>query len=154
MDTTDDCESGFNASEHLVEANCKRIAFLFTSMHLSITNKRMNGYINALKKNNIPFDPCLLVECNNDNDQNLQVFKDLLLSDNRPDAIIEKLVITPYHIWRDISIRIPQDLKVISFSNLRTASLLASSLSTITQPAFEIGREAASVLFRQIEKKI
>jgi LacI family transcriptional regulator len=154
--TTDDYESGFKATEHLIEAKCKRIAFLFASKHLSITNKRMNGYINALEKNNIPFDPRLVVECNNDNDQSLQIVKDFLLSDNRPDAIfasIEKLAIATYHVCREINIRIPQDLKVISFSNLRTASLLAPPLSTITQPAFEIGREAASILFRQIEKR-
>jgi LacI family transcriptional regulator len=42
---------------------------------------------------------------------------------------------------------------VVSFSNLRTASLLSPPLSTITQPAFEIGKESAELLFRKLEKK-
>lgn len=48
---------------------------------------------------------------------------------------------------------IPNDIKVISFSNLQTVVFLNPSLTTITQPAFEIGREAASILFKLIEKK-
>jgi LacI family transcriptional regulator len=33
------------------------------------------------------------------------------------------------------------------------AGMLNPSLTTITQPAYEIGREAAAILFRIIEKK-
>jgi LacI family transcriptional regulator len=50
-------------------------------------------------------------------------------------------------------VKIPQDLKVICFSNLRTAPLLNPSLTTITQPAFQMGAEAATVLFKYLEKK-
>ena len=45
------------------------------------------------------------------------------------------------------------DLKIISFSNLQTAAILNPALTTITQPAYEIGREAASVLFKLLENK-
>jgi LacI family transcriptional regulator len=41
---------------------------------------------------------------------------------------------------------------VISFSNLASASLLDPPLSTVTQPAFEMGEAAASLLFRKLEK--
>ena len=44
-------------------------------------------------------------------------------------------------------------MKVICFSNLRTAPLLSPSLTTITQPAFQMGAEAATVLFKYLEKK-
>jgi LacI family transcriptional regulator len=50
-------------------------------------------------------------------------------------------------------LNIPKDVKIISFSNLQTASLLNPSLSTITQPAFEMGREAAIMLLKKLEKK-
>jgi len=42
---------------------------------------------------------------------------------------------------------------VIGFSNLEIASLLAPPLSTVTQPAYEIGREAARLLFSAIIEK-
>jgi LacI family transcriptional regulator len=44
-------------------------------------------------------------------------------------------------------------VKLICFSNLKTAGLLNPSMTTITQPAYEIGREAAAILFKLVEKK-
>ena len=154
--TTDDYESGFKATEHLIQAGCKRIACLSLSNYLSITHKRMNGYEDALKKHNIKADPKLVVQGTNDNTANLDMIKKLLKSKDRPDGIfatVEKLAISTYYVCNEIGVKMPQQLKVISFSNLRTASLLNPSLSTITQPAFEIGKESASLLFRMIEKK-
>lgn len=154
--TTDDYESGFKATEHLIQAGCKKIACLSLSNYLSITHKRMNGYEDALEKYNIKADPKLVVQCTNDNAANLDMIKKLLTRKDRPDGIfatVEKLAISTYYVCNDIGLKIPQQLKVISFSNLRTASLLNPSLSTITQPAFEMGKESASLLFRMIEKK-
>jgi LacI family transcriptional regulator len=154
--TTDDYESGFKGTEHLIEAGCKKIAFLAASKHLSIINKRMNGYINALEKNNIAYDPSLVIECASDAEESMKIIKQSLQTKNRPDGIfasVETLAIATYHVCSELEIGIPADIKILSFSNLRTASLLAPSLTTITQPAFEIGKESASILFRQIEKK-
>ncbi len=154
--TTDDYESGFNATEHLIKAGCKKIACLSLSSFLSITHKRMEGYVDALKKHKLKVDPKLMIECTNNNATNLELIKKLLTRKDRPDGIfatVEKLAISTYYVCNDIKLKIPQQLKIISFSNLRTASLLAPSLSTITQPAFEIGKESASLLFRMIEKK-
>lgn len=154
--TTDDYESGFKATEHLIKAGCKKIACLSLSSLLSITHKRMHGYRDALKKHKLKEDPKMIIECTNDNTHNLDVIKKLLSRKDRPDGIfatVEKLAISTYYVCNEIKLKIPQQLKVISFSNLRTASLLAPSLTTITQPAFEIGKESASLLFRMIEKK-
>lgn len=154
--TTDDFDSGYRATEHLILAGCKKVAYLRMHGHLSITQKRMNGYLEALKKYNIPSDPKMIVECTNDNAANIEMLKKLLRLKRSPDGIfasVEKLAIATYHACNEIERKIPEELKIISFSNLRTASLLAPSLSTITQPAFEIGREAATLLFQMIEKK-
>ena len=154
--TTDDYESGFKATEHLIKAGCKKIACLSLSSLLSITHKRTDGYLDALKKYKLKEDPKLIVECTNDNASNLELIKKLLNRKDRPDGVfstVEKLAISTYYVCNEIKLKIPQQIKIISFSNLRTASLLAPSLSTITQPAFEIGKESASLLFRMIEKK-
>lgn len=154
--TTDDYESSFKATEHLMLAGCKKIAFLCVSRFLSITQKRMLGYQAALQKYKIAFDPKLIIQCNNDNISNQAILKKLLSRKVRPDGIfasVEKLAISTYYVCNDLKIKIPQQLKIISFSNLRTASLLSPSLTTITQPAFEIGKESAELLFRMIKKK-
>lgn len=154
--TTDDYESGYKATEHLIQNKCKSIAYLSLSQHTSINRKRELGYIDALKGNNINPDRNLSVCCSNENGDSILIIKKLLSRKKKPDGIfasVEKLAIATYHVCNDLKIKIPHDLKIISFSNLRTASLLNPSLSTITQPAFEIGREACELLFRKIEKK-
>ncbi|MCW3089002.1 MAG: LacI family transcriptional regulator [Ferruginibacter sp.] len=154
--TTDDYECGLKATEHLILAGCKKIACLCVAGFLSTTQKRRLGYEAALVKHNIPFDPKLVIQCSNENTANRALIKKLLSKKGRPDGIfasVEKLAISTYYVCNDIKLNIPKQVKVVSFSNLRTASLLSPSLTTIAQPAFEIGKASAELLFRMIEKK-
>ena len=116
----------------------------------------MQGYKAALKRYAIPFDSKLVIECSNNNAANLALLKKLFTKKNRPDGVfasVEKLAIPTYYVCNEIKLKILQQLKVVSFSNLRTASLLSPALTTITQPAFKVSREASQLLFRLIEKK-
>jgi LacI family transcriptional regulator len=153
---TNDYESGKTATEHLIENGCTKIAFLGISPHLSIINKRMNGYLDTLKKYKIEYESKLISFCDSDERKNSSTLMKLLKGKNRPDGIfasIEHLALTTYDVCNQLNIRIPEDIKIVCFSNLKTACLLNPSLTTITQPAFEIGKEAASILFKIIEKK-
>ncbi len=154
--TTNDFASGFMATEHLLQTGSKKIAYLSISEHLSIDHKRKQGYLEALNKHDIQFEKELMIQCSDDEKTNIDKIKKLLTSKKRPDGIfasVEKLALTTYHLCKELKISIPQDLKIISFSNLRTADLLNPSLTTITQPAYEIGKEAASILFKYLAKR-
>ncbi len=154
--TTNDFASGFMATEHLLQTGSKKIAYLSISEHLSIDHKRKQGYLEALNKHDIQLEKELMIQCSDDEKTNIDKIKKLLTSKKRPDGIfasVEKLALTTYHLCKELKIRIPQDLKIISFSNLRTADLLNPSLTTITQPAYEIGKEAASILFKYLAKR-
>jgi LacI family transcriptional regulator len=154
--TTDDYDSGYKATHHLIEAGCRNIAYLQVSETLSISKKRFAGFKEALHKENIPLQTDLVLTCADSNESNYEQIKNLLLSKNRPDGIfasVEKLAITTYEFCNELGIKIPDQVKVISFSNLATAPLLNPSLSTITQPAFDIGKKAAEVMFNIIEHR-
>ncbi len=69
-------------------------------------------------------------------------------------AAIEKFAVNTYEVCKELNLHIPKDVKVISFSNLQAAALFDPALSTIIQPAYDIGREAANILFKLIEKKM
>ena len=153
---TNDYESGFVATEHLVKSGCKRVAHLTISMSLSISSKRQQGYVDALKRYEHQTNKDLIVHCGSDEDANYRQIKELLSAEDRPDGVfasVEKLAVQTYHACRELGLRIPEDVKVISFSNLVTASLLNPSLTTIAQPAYDMGKEAATLLFRRLEKK-
>lgn len=154
--TTDDYESGYKATAHLVEQGCRRIAHLAISKNLSIGKKRTQGYIQALTDHNIPVREDLIIHCSDNLQMNYAFIRELLERKEKPDGIfasVEKLAINTYQACSELKISIPDDIKLISFSNLETAAFLDPSLTTITQPAFEIGKQAASILFEAIKMK-
>lgn len=153
--TTDDYISSMNATKHLIDNGCKDIAYLSLGEDMSIVQKRKNGFLEELQKNNLKENPNRIIRCSNDDKENYKLIIELLMSENRPDAIfasVEKLAITTYEVCNDLKLNIPNDVKIICFSNLATAALLNPSLSTITQPAYEIGKKAAEVLFKYLDK--
>jgi LacI family transcriptional regulator len=153
--TTNDYESAYIATEHLIECGCKKIGFLFALNNLSTGKNRLNGYIDALANNNIAYDETLVISCDKDESQNYSHIKDLLAK-NKPDGLIssiEELVLPCYAVCEELHINIPDDLKIVSFSNLKTAPFLNPSLTTITQPAFEIGITAATLILKLLNKK-
>ena len=155
--TTNDKESSFTATKHLIDAGCRNIVYLSISKYLAINNERIEGYQRALTEHNIICDENNVVNCSNDSDNNCQLLFELLKRKNRPDGIIagvEKLVIPVYSVSKDLKIKIPSQLKVICFSNSPVAHILNPSLTTVTQPAYEMGKMAATVLFKSILKKV
>jgi LacI family transcriptional regulator len=154
--TTDDFDSGFKATEHLIQQGCKRISYLQISKNLSIGMNRMRGCLEAMRKYNIKEDKKLILDCVDGREENYAMIKALLKGKDRPDGIfasVEHLAITSYLVCRDLKLNIPKDVKIISFSNLETAALLNPSLTTITQPAFDIGKEAATILLKALTRK-
>jgi LacI family transcriptional regulator len=147
---TDDFKSGYIAARHLIEQGCKRVCFFSISENLSILQKRVEGFKRALSENNI-VEACKNVhQISTDENKCLETVTSLLSDpDIRPDGIVipvELLTIPIYMACKALHIGIPEELKVICFSNLQYASLLSPSLTTITQPAFEIGEQAASLI--------
>ncbi|RZK41084.1 MAG: LacI family transcriptional regulator [Pedobacter sp.] len=150
---TDDYDSSFKATEHLIEQGCKKIAYLVINKNLSIGKTRMQGYIDALEKHKLKFDDEYIVDCSNSYEENDIIIKDAL-KHLKPDGIfasVERLAFATYYACFDLKLNIPTDLKVIGFSSLKIAPLLNPSLTTITQPATEIGGQAAQLLFDMLE---
>jgi LacI family transcriptional regulator len=154
--TTDDFESGYKATSHLIEQGCKKISFLKISAGLSIINKRLEGYKKALEERKIKYSDSDIIRCNDDLENNYLLVKKLLQKKNHPDGMIasvEKLTTPVYQACKELNLQIPNDIKLISFTNLQTAAILNPPLTTIMQPAFEMGKTAATLLFKGIEKK-
>ena len=155
--TTDDFESGYKATKHLIDCGCKNIVLLSISNSLSISNKRLHGYKKALADHSLPFSSSQVIHCGNDDKENYALIKKVLSEPGSPDGLIatvEKLITPVYEAVQDLQLAVPQQLKIIGFSNLPSATILHPSLTTITQPAFEMGEAAASVLFNALAKNI
>ncbi len=153
---TDDFEGGYIAAGHLIEQGCKRVCFLSISESLSIVQKRTKGFMQALQENHVEDPLAHVYQISTEEITCLETIKALLASpDERPDGLVlsvELLTIPIYNACKALHISIPDELKIICFSNLQYAPILCPPLSTITQPAFEIGQQAACLIFNAIEK--
>jgi LacI family transcriptional regulator len=153
---TDDFDSAYKATQHLIACGCRRIFLLSISTTLSISHQRLEGYKKALADHGTPLREADIVQCSHDPLANYLLLKEVMEGLDAPDGIIatvEKLVTVIYLVCKDLGRNIPRQVKVIGFSNLASAMLLDPSLTTITQPAFEMGRAAARLLFDRLTTK-
>ncbi|GAA4798134.1 LacI family DNA-binding transcriptional regulator [Olivibacter ginsenosidimutans] len=154
--TTNDYRASYLLTEHLIQQGCRNIDFLLFSNALSIIKTRLEGYKQALLDYGLIFNTENLIVCSNHDQENERLIQYRLGHKNRPDAIIasvEKLVICTYHACALKHLSIPETIKIAAFANLPTASILQPPMTTITQPAFEMGQAAASLLIKTIKGK-
>jgi len=152
---TDDFESSYRATLHLLDKGCKSPLYIDAGP-LSITEERRQGFLKALTLRGISSQEERTLICAQDESQNIVSIRRRLVGKHKPDGVIasvEKLAMHVYEICNEEKIRIPEDVKVIAFSNLRIAGLLAPPLSCVYQPSFEMGQRAAKLLFDALAKK-
>jgi len=153
--TGNDYDSSYLATQHLIENNCKRIAYLAINKDISIGKIRMEGYVNALKDKRIPIEKDLILDTSNDADISFEHIRQLIL-ECKPDAVfasVERLAISTIRVVNALGMCIPKDLKLICFSCLDIADLLRPALSVVKQPAFDMGIKATEVLFDMMSGK-
>lgn len=151
--TTDDATAAYKATSHLVAGGCRHIGLLAASPHLSISNRRAEGFLQALAAHGLPQNKAAITYCSNDHAATKQLLKKIF-REQQYDGVIattEKLATAVYEVCEEVDLRIPQDLQVIGFSNLSTARFLNPSLTTISQPAFDMGKAAATLLFKALK---
>ncbi len=153
---TNDYECGELAARHLLDKGCRFPVFLSTSDALAICQNRFSGFANEIGRIQNEIAACpFIINCSNDRntyDQIASILEKFPAIDGIV-ASVEKLAIQTLLVCADQNIPIPGRLKVLAFSTLETAPLLNPSLTTISQPAFDIGKHSAETLITMIEKK-
>jgi LacI family transcriptional regulator len=152
--STNNEQVSFEATRLLYERGASRIAFLGLNPDLYITRTRLSGYLQAIQ--HVYPDSVPLVFSGTGNQEKDLVALKTFIHHHQPDAFLgasESMALLLYEISRQQGIIIPDAAQLISFTNLGAARFLQPSLSAIVQPAFEIGKEAAELLFKVIRKK-
>ncbi len=146
----DNFAGGILATEHLISLGHRKIAFISGDAAHPDANERLRGYTTALKKAGIPFDAQLVVPGDYQVDGGLKATDALVLSRKKFTALFTANDQMAYGAALSLhrkGIKIPQDVSLIGFDNLYHSIYVAPPLSTIHQPAYELGRlTAASIL--------
>ncbi|BAX80797.1 LacI family DNA-binding transcriptional regulator [Labilibaculum antarcticum] len=151
----DDAAAAHTAVTHLINGGAKRVAFMTGPEFMLFGTNRLRGYKKALKDNNIPLDETLISRCDFTYEDAKNLALDLLGRSNRPDAIFainDDMAIGAIAAAKELGLNVPNDLAVVGFSNSRRSRYMEPSVSTMDQNPIAVGREAATLLFEQMEK--
>ncbi|WP_395045080.1 LacI family DNA-binding transcriptional regulator [Flavobacterium sp.] len=152
-----DQKAAFEATEHLIKKGCKKIAHIRGPVNPQNAIDRFLGYKKALEKNNIPFDSKLVYTCKNVTfEEGKEFAKDLI--DNHPDVdgvfvITDMVAVGVLAYFNENNIKVPQQIKVIGFSNWFMSQVITPKLSTVDQPSCEMGISSFNLLLEEMTSK-
>ena len=146
-------EAAQQATQHLINNGCRRIAFVGGPNHLDMVKRRKHGYLEALRENRIPIDR-ELVSCGKiDFDVARNATIKLLQSENPPDAILAFNDIITYAAFdaiKSLKLHIPNDVAIMGFTDGDSAAFVTPKLSAIMDQAHVQGMKACELLLRNI----
>ena len=151
----DDFDSALNATQHLINIGCKKIALFSSIDNLSVGKLRTEGYLKALQNNNIAINTDLILRT--DSEDALKAKAEILFDTQKIDGIFaldEDDSVVALRISLKRGYAIPENLSIIGFADGILASRrLSPSLTTVSQHGPEIGEAAAELLIERLESK-
>ncbi len=153
----DDRKAAFNAVEHLIQKGCKKIAHIRGPVNPQNAIDRFLGYKKALEKNNIPFDPKLVYTCKNVTfDEGKEFAKQIIEEHTDIDGVFvitDLVAVGVLAYFNEKNIKVPEQIKVIGFSNWFMSQVITPKLSTVDQPSFEMGVQSFGLLLEEINTR-
>lgn len=149
----DNEKAAFTAIEHFVEHHHERIAIVGNASlhHITTRHERLLGYKKAMNHFGLPFNKKLVVETPLELLQ--RDVESLLTLKFPPTAILainELSFLEVFHYIKSANIKVPNDVSIISIDDIANADILTPSITTVSQPAYEMGEKAAQLLYRKI----
>lgn len=154
-----DRDASKSITEHLISIHGHgHIGFISGSKKVSIAKDRYDGYVDAMTAHSREIHPYCVVEHGFNEKSGFEAMNMLLAlpADKRPRAVVavnDPVAIGAMDAIRKAGLRVPDDIAIVGFTNDIRAELMYSPLTTVHQPAHEIGRQAATKLIRTIENK-
>jgi len=153
--TGDDFRGGYLATEHLIKQGCKRIAHFSGILTCNLYQQRLSGYKAALAQYGLPFDESLIYVHNLTADAAVTAARQLLSQEVLPDGLFstnDTSAIAFIQEARQFNIQIPEQIKVVGYSNDASSRIISPSLSTIEQSGYSMGQKAVEILVQLINQ--
>ena len=147
-----DHEGALQATRHLLEQGCRRIAHLAGPQHLNIYRQRRQGYLDALAAYGIPMDEGLIIYSDMTTEEGAQAMRQLVKLANPPDGVFgagDSVILGALQVLKGQGVRVPQDIALAGFSNEGFTAITEPRLTSVDQRCEEMG-QAAVRLFLEL----
>jgi LacI family transcriptional regulator len=151
---SDDVAGAREVAEHLIARGYRRIAFLGGDEAATPTQQRLQGYREALSAagRTVTDEDVVLVDYSREGGR--RGARLLLERADRPDAIVaanDLIAIGALDVARELRLSVPGDLAITGYDDIEAASLVTPALTTVENPAREIGRACARLLLERLD---
>ncbi|MDX3774219.1 LacI family DNA-binding transcriptional regulator [Chromatiaceae bacterium AAb-1] len=143
-------------TQHLLDLNLTRLAVITGPANSPIVRARLAGMQDALLAAGLMLNPAALAEGNFSMQSGHDAALQLLQQSERPQAIFcmnDEMAIGAMRCLRQQGLRIPQDIAIAGFDNIEYAAFTEPGLTTIDQPAEQLGRQAMRALYQLMQGK-
>ena len=148
----DDYAGAYGAVKHLIERGRKKIAHIGGTATMYVSRKRRLGYETALRDHGHQVRPEYCVTGGYHEEDGWAATENLLALPDPPDAIFainDPVAIGAFQCLEAHGVAIPRQMALVGYSNNPNTALVRPRLTTVNQPAFEIGRQAALLLLQK-----
>lgn len=145
------------AVQHLAALCHKNIAFISGPLMLKSAVARQRAFIQSMQEIGLPIDEQYLIEGNHTMEGGMEALKQILLFPKRPTAVICSNDMTAIGVMRqgyEAGLRIPQDLSLVGFDDIRLAQFIIPPLTTIKMSQTEIARMAFNALLAEVQRPV
>lgn len=153
-----DEQAAYDAVQYLIEIGHRHIGFLGFTLPDPITGqKRYNGFLRAITRYNL-LDQCkdYTAFATSWYEEAYQSVAKLMQKQPQITALFtcsDEFALAAIAYLNDQGIRVPQDVSVIGFDNVRMSWMVTPRLTTIAQPMYDIGYRAVELLDDMLTNK-
>ena len=150
----DNFKAGYDATQHLIDQGCRRIACVTGSLNRNVYNDRLRGFKQALSDNSVPYYEDLLIVTNLNDSSGVLIVRELMKQEAMPDAIFaanDSSAVSTICELKKAGYRIPEDIAVVGFNDDPVSTVIEPNLTTVHYPGREMGEIAASSMIRILE---
>lgn len=143
---------GYLATKHLLGMGHGKIGYISGPMGEQSSQKRLFGYIKALQEAGVTFDPTFIKVGDYHMETGYRLSGELI--EQGVSAIFAGNDMMAYGVYKQAKergIAIPRDLSVVGFDDLQFSQFMEVPLTSMRQPAYEIGECAVRKIISWIE---
>jgi LacI family transcriptional regulator len=147
-------EGGRLATRHLIDSGHRKIAFISGDLRHPDATQRLMGYRVALEEAGIPFKPELVVQGEYSEASGVKAVATLIANRQKFTALFaanDQMAIGAAHGLQRHAMRVPDDVSLVGFDDLPTSLYALPPLTTVHQPAYEMGRLAAEAVLQLLD---
>lgn len=151
--TVDNAEGAYQAARYLLELGHRRIATIAGQLHVTSGVERLKGFKRALREAGVSIAPEYIQEGRFDRLSGYEKGLMLLQFSPRPTAIVaanDLVALGVLAALREMGLRCPEDVSLVGFDDQEIASFTNPALTTVAQPAYQMGARAAALLFERL----